>query len=48
MEKITVAEFNAIPDFMHNGVLSIDIDGKTYSKSGVFKMLLLMGIIIVE
>jgi len=48
METMTLAEFNAIPDFIHNGVLYIDIDGKIYSKNGVFKMLVIMGIIIVE
>lgn len=46
MEKITMAEFNAYPEFMHNGVLSIEIGGKIYSKQGVYNLLVAMGMIV--
>lgn len=45
MKTITLSEFNSIPEFFYNGVLSIEIDGIAYAKNGVFKMLRLMGLI---
>ena len=45
MKKITLAEFNAIPEFIHNGVLSIEIGGEIYSKQGVYNLLVVMGLI---
>ena len=45
MKTMTTAEFNAIPDFFHNGILSIEIDGKVYSKRGVYNLLFAMGMI---
>lgn len=44
-KKITFAEFNEIPDFFHNGKLCIEIDGKIYSKEGIYKLLLVSGLI---
>ena len=44
-KKITIAEFNAIPEFFHNGILCIEIDGKIYSKHGIFTLLLMAGLI---
>lgn len=44
-KKITLAEFNAIPDFFHKGKLCIEIDGKIYSKEGIYKFLLIAGLI---
>ena len=44
-KKITIAEFNAIPEFFHKGRLCIEIDGKIYSKHGIFTLLLMAGLI---
>jgi len=44
-KKKTHDEINAIPDFFHNGRLCIEIDGKIYSKEGIYKLLLVAGLI---
>jgi len=46
MKKITLAEFNAIPTFFHNGQLCVDIDGQTISRRGLFNLLVVAGLII--
>ena len=46
MNKISLKEFNAIPEFIHNGRLCIEIDGKIYSKKGIFNFLMAAGLIV--
>ena len=45
MNKMTLEQFNSIPDFFHKWRLCIEIDGKIYSKEGIYKLLLVAGMI---
>ena len=44
-ETMTESEFNSIPTFFHNGKECIEVDGRIYTKSGLFKMLYYIGMI---
>jgi hypothetical protein len=48
MNPITIEEFNAIPEFVHNGRVCVEIDGKIYSKQGIFNLLNMAGLLLLK
>lgn len=45
MKKISLAELNTIPEFLHKGRLCIEIEGKIYSKQGIINFLFAAGLL---